>query len=101
MIDFNDIPETTERNLDAEREEIRAALLANLESVLVTLFPAGKARRGKFHIGDILGSPGDSLEILLNGEKAQLKTRPRSGKSRRTLASTRASSSFSVFKVPR
>ncbi len=74
MIDFNDIPETTERNLDAEREEIRAALLANLESVLVTLFPAGKARRGKFHIGDILGSPGDSLEILLNGEKAGLWT---------------------------
>jgi putative DNA primase/helicase len=74
VIDFNDIPETTERNLDAEREEIRAALLANLESVLVTLFPAGKARRGKFHIGDILGSPGDSLEILLNGEKAGLWT---------------------------
>ncbi|HOY60597.1 MAG TPA: hypothetical protein PK640_20955, partial [Verrucomicrobiota bacterium] len=74
MIDFNAIPEPAERNLDAEREEIRAALLANLESVLFTLFPAGKKRRGKFTIGDILGSPGDSLEIVLIGEKAGLWT---------------------------
>ncbi len=74
MIDFNAIPEPAERNLDAEREEIRAALLANLESVLFTLFPAGKKRRGKFTIGDILGSPGDSLEIMLTGEKAGLWT---------------------------
>ena len=56
------------------RDEIRAALLARLESVLFTLFPAGKVRRGMFHIGDILGSPGDSLEIVLTGEKAGLWT---------------------------
>lgn len=74
MIDFNTTPEPAERNLDAEREEIRAALLANLESVLFSLFPAGKKRRGKFTIGDILGSPGDSLEIMLTGEKAGLWT---------------------------
>lgn len=74
MIDFNAVSEPAERNLDAEREEIRAALLANLESVLFTLFPAGKKRRGKFTIGDILGSPGDSLEIVLTGEKAGLWT---------------------------
>jgi putative DNA primase/helicase len=74
MIDFNETPEPVERSLDAEREEIRAALIANLESVLCTLFPAGKKRHGKFYIGDILGSPGDSLEIVLNGEKAGLWT---------------------------
>jgi putative DNA primase/helicase len=74
MIDFNDIPAPVERNLEAEREEIRAALIANLESVLFTLFPAGKKRHGKFYIGDVLGSPGDSLEIVLNGEKAGLWT---------------------------
>jgi putative DNA primase/helicase len=74
MIDFNVIPEPAERNPDAEREEIRAALLANLESVLFSMFPAGKKRRGKFTIGDILGSPGDSLEIVLTGEKAGLWT---------------------------
>ena len=74
MIDYNDTPEPVERNLDAEREEIRAALIANLESVLFTLFPAGKKRKGKFYTGDILGSPGDSLEIVLNGDKTGLWT---------------------------
>ena len=74
MIDYNDTPEPVERNLDAEREEIRAALIANLESVLFTLFPAGKKRKGKFYTGDILGSPGDSLEIVVAGDKAGLWT---------------------------
>ena len=75
MLDFNDSdvslsPVTS----DTRREEIRAALLARLESVLFTLFPAGKVRKGTFYIGDILGSPGDSLEIVLTGEKAGLWT---------------------------
>ena len=74
MIDFNDAPEPVERTLDAERDEIRSALIANLEAVLITLFPAGKVRNGKFTVGDILGSPGDSLEIVLQGEKAGLWT---------------------------
>ena len=77
-LDFNDIaplPDPTRRTLgDAEREELRAELLARLESVLITLFPAGKKRRGKFLIGDVLGSPGDSLEVVLDGEKAGLWT---------------------------
>lgn len=77
MIDFNVIPEPVDRIFDAEREEIRAALLVNLESVLFSLFPAGKKRRGKFTIGDILGSSGDSLEIMLTGEKAGLGPRHR------------------------
>ncbi len=73
MIDFNEIPLVTGQ-LDAQRDEIRAALLARLEVVLSVLFPAGKKRRGKFVIGDILGSPGDSLEVVLDGEKAGLWT---------------------------
>ncbi|MHC6083220.1 phage/plasmid primase, P4 family [Ralstonia solanacearum] len=73
MIDFNEIPLVTGQ-LDAQRDEIRAALLARLEFVLSALFPAGKKRRGKFVIGDILGSPGDSLEVVLDGEKAGLWT---------------------------
>ena len=77
-LDFNDIaplPDPNRRPLsDAEREELRAELLARLESVLITLFPAGKKRRGKFLIGDVLGSPGDSLEVVLDGEKAGLWT---------------------------
>jgi len=74
MIDFNDTTQPAERNRESERDEIRDELLARLESVLTTMFPAGKKRRGKFLIGDILGSPGDSLEVVLEGEKAGLWT---------------------------
>ena len=74
MIDFNDTGQPAALDRAAEREEIRAELIARLESVLFTLFPAGKKRRGKFLIGDILGSPGDSLEVVLDGEKAGLWT---------------------------
>ena len=74
MLDFNDTPTPLPRDLDAEREAIRAELLARLESVLATLFPAGKKRGGKFLVGDVLGSPGDSLEIVLDGDKAGLWT---------------------------
>ena len=74
MIDFNDTTQPAERNRESERDEIRAELLGRLESVLTTMFPAGKKRRGKFLIGDILGSPGDSLEVVLEGEKAGLWT---------------------------
>ena len=78
MIDFNDTAASTKNTprivSDAEREELRTELLARLESVLFTLFPAGKKRRGKFLIGDVLGSPGDSLEVVLDGEKAGLWT---------------------------
>jgi len=74
MIDFNDATPTAEHSRESEREQIRAQLIARLDSVLTTMFPAGKKRRGKFLIGDILGSPGDSLEVVLEGEKAGLWT---------------------------
>jgi putative DNA primase/helicase len=74
MLDFNDTPTFAARDVDAERETIRAGLLARLESVLTTLFPAGKKRGGKFLVGDVLGSPGDSLEIVTSGDKAGLWT---------------------------
>lgn len=77
MLDFNDTSKPTEpRRIldDGEREALRSGLIERLESVLITLFPAGKKRRGKFVIGDVLGSPGDSLEVVLDGEKAGLWT---------------------------
>ena len=61
MIDFNDIPIVEAGGCEVERESIRADLIARLDSVLATMFPAGKKRKGKFLIGDALGSPGDSL----------------------------------------
>ena len=77
MLDFNDTqkPVETRRILDdSEREALRAGLIASLPSVLATLFPAGKKRRDKFLIGEVLGSPGDSLEVVLDGDKAGLWT---------------------------
>jgi putative DNA primase/helicase len=72
MLDFNDpLPV---RAASVERDALRASLLAQLPSVLTYLLPAGKRRRHTFSIGDVLGSPGDSLEIVLEGEKAGLWT---------------------------
>jgi putative DNA primase/helicase len=74
MLDFNETQKPAISELDAGREEIRSALLSRLESVLCAMFPAGKKRKGKFLIGDNLGSPGDSLEVVLAGDKAGLWT---------------------------
>lgn len=74
MMDFNDVTPAQTPFSDGNREEIRASLLSRLESVLKNMFPAGKVKRGKFLVGDILGSPGDSLEIVVTGDKAGLWT---------------------------
>ena len=74
MMDFNDTTVQANPTHEEVRNDIRLTLLARLESVLLTLLPAGKKRHGKFHIGDVLGSPGDSLEVVLSGEKAGLWT---------------------------
>ncbi|MBV2206345.1 MAG: hypothetical protein KUL87_13055, partial [Pseudomonas sp.] len=72
MLDFNDDPAEAAMDIGAQRDAVRSDQLARLESVLFTLFQAGKKRRGKFLIGDVLGSPGDSLEVSLKGETAGL-----------------------------
>ncbi len=47
MLDFNEIEPRHEAPATAERDAVRADLLARLESVLFAMFPAGKKRRGK------------------------------------------------------
>ncbi len=74
MIDFNDTPISSDVDRQAQRDQIRSDLTSRLESVLFSMFPAGKKRRGKFLIGDVLGSPGESLEVVIEGEKAGLWT---------------------------
>lgn len=74
MIDFNHEEVIAPRNLAAEKDELRAKLLDRLEPVLETMLPAGRVRNGKFLVGDVLGSPGDSLEVVLTGKKAGLWT---------------------------
>jgi putative DNA primase/helicase len=73
MLDFNDTS-TALPDRSAQRDAIRADLIARIESVLSALFPAGKKRKGLFLIGDVLGSPGDSLEVVLTGDKIGLWT---------------------------
>ena len=46
MIDFNDTTQTAEHSRESDRDELRVELLARLESVLTTMFPAGKERKG-------------------------------------------------------
>nr|SPS06253.1 DNA primase/helicase, phage-associated [Candidatus Nitrotoga fabula] len=53
-----------------ERDVIRRELIAQLESVLFKLYPAGSVLRNKFHIGDVQGNSGNSLEMVLSGERA-------------------------------
>ena len=70
-MDFNDAK--TQENGGCspvpDTEAVKAHLLGRIEDVLSYLLPAGKIRHGKFHIGDIQGSPGDSMEVELTGEK--------------------------------
>ncbi len=77
MLDFNIVTPPADDNHHHDpfdRESIRTELLTRLESVLFGLFPAGKKRQGKFLIGDVHGSKGDSLEVVLTGQKAGLWT---------------------------
>ncbi|MBF0182387.1 MAG: hypothetical protein HQM03_20415, partial [Magnetococcales bacterium] len=53
-----------------DTNQLKARLLENIEGVLAYLLPAGKARYGKFHIGDVNGNPGDSMVVELTGPKA-------------------------------
>ena len=74
MLDFNDAPADLPPDPGVTRESLRNDLMTRLDAILATLFPAGKKRKGKFLIGDVLGSPGDSLEVVVEGEKAGLWT---------------------------
>jgi putative DNA primase/helicase len=74
MLDFNEADAAPLPDRSAQRDAVRAALIARIDSVLSVLFPAGKKRKGLFLIGDVLGSPGDSLEVVLIGDKIGLWT---------------------------
>src|SRR5690554_6772347 len=57
-----------------DRDEVKASLLRQLESVLGYLYPKGFADpKGRtFYIGDVHGSEGESLNVVLTGERAGL-----------------------------
>ncbi len=70
FLDFNDAADVILPRHD--KDEIRARLLDQLESVLLYLFPRGKRRGSQFYIGNLQGEPGDSLVVELNGPKRGL-----------------------------
>lgn len=67
--DFNDAPDATPKTPRLSRDEIKDRLLDNLEGNLYGLFPAGKIDKNVFLIGDIHGTPGQSLKVELKGQK--------------------------------
>jgi len=67
FLDFNDAADLILPRHD--KDEIRARLLDQLESVLLYLFPRGKRRGSQFYIGNLQGEPGDSLVVELEGPK--------------------------------
>lgn len=79
MLDFNHVssvhaPRSLPNQRKLDRDEIRLALLAKLPLLALDLFPAGKCRQNKYLVGDVMGQPGDSLELILAGPKAGLWT---------------------------
>ena len=71
MLDFNDAPTGQRVDLAAQRDDLRAELLARLPSVLMALFPAGRVR-GKVFVflsGDDRGL-GLSVKLPTSNEEA-------------------------------
>ena len=81
MLDFNDPAQEAFRKFNAsktdsarEKDDIRQALLECLTTLIAEIWPAGKRRNTKYLVGDVMGGPGDSLELVLSGSKAGLWT---------------------------
>ncbi|CBJ41552.1 AAA family ATPase [Ralstonia solanacearum] len=70
FLDFNHVPDVVLPQYN--KDDIRARLLEQLESVLMSLFPHGKRRGPRFVVGNVQGEPGDSLAVELEGQKRGL-----------------------------
>ena len=78
--DFNDAPPQDPNGMAPMREEfeiesaqsVKERLLRNLRGALAYLLPNGIVKGGKFVVGDVHGSKGDSLTVELAGSKAGL-----------------------------
>ncbi|MBF0311445.1 MAG: AAA family ATPase [Magnetococcales bacterium] len=73
-MDFNNASPQTQprafRDGQHDTDRLKDRLLERIEEVLSHLLPAGKIRYGKFLIGNVEGSPGDSMVVELTGPKA-------------------------------
>lgn len=68
------IPEWAAEQPRYDAQEVKRAMLANLEGILGHLFPNGFAERSGrvFYIGSTSGEAGESLNVTLTGDKAGL-----------------------------
>ncbi len=68
-LDFNNAPDKPPTiSSKISRDELKAKLLNSLESTLASLYPGGKIDGKHFVIGDIYGTPGQSLKVNLRGK---------------------------------
>lgn len=73
FMDFNDADNlVSEEPVKLDPKVIKSALLNGLPQVLGYLFPQGKTRNNQFFVGDLDGTPGNSLVVELAGDKAGL-----------------------------
>lgn len=70
-LDYNDAPQQHAPRVD-DTEALRRGLLDRLEAMLLYLFPQGRTRGGRFHVGDVDGNPGKSLVVELAGARRGL-----------------------------
>ncbi|MEG3637672.1 AAA family ATPase [Magnetococcus sp. PR-3] len=72
ILDFNSATPQREGqpNHAMGKEELKEQLQQRIEAVLFHLFPAGKVHHNQFLIGDIYGTPGESMKVELTGEKS-------------------------------
>ena len=57
---------------DNRKEQIKNIALAQLPSLIKSIYPNGKMQGNQFVIGDIHGNVGDSLKIDIQGDKSGL-----------------------------
>ncbi len=57
---------------DNRKERVKNIALAQLPSLVKSIFPNGKIKGHQYVVGDIYGNVGDSLKIDLQGDKAGL-----------------------------
>ncbi|MHA6862064.1 AAA family ATPase [Ralstonia pseudosolanacearum] len=67
FLDFNHVPDVVLPQYN--KDDIRARLLDQLESVLISLFPQGRRQGPRFVVGNVQGEPGGSLVVELEGQK--------------------------------
>ncbi len=58
--------------LSGPTDEIKSKVLNQLPDILQSLLPEGRIHKNQFHVGNVLGYPGGSLKVELNGHKAGL-----------------------------